>query len=930
VSGDIQLEISSGTGAGNYEVRVVHSAAGGEPTGTLGLDVDELLAMREILETTLLSSTVQQRSMPVHEQPVRDVGQELFQALFRGPVLGVYRASLVAAQRDATRLRVVLRLMAPELASVPWEMLFDPETETYLCRAEPLVRHVAAPFIPDPPLQVPAPIRILGVASSPKGLPPLDVDMEQAHLKEALAGPIADGLVELVWEPKATFDGIHRRLLSGKWHVLHFVGHGDYDRSTSEGALTLVRANGQPDRVEASRIADLLGQAQPALRLVVLNSCESGRTSRDDLFSGTAATLARRGVNAVAAMQFAISDAAAIAFARSFYTAIAHGRSVDEAARSGRIGILGVSSLEWATPVLYLRGEAAQLFALTNTGGGRSVQLPVHDRAAEGRRREELRALDYEAREELRLEHFGTAVAVFDDLLALDPEYPEAAELKDTARLGLQLARLYTQAMAAEEAGNWGEAIQKYDQVLDTDPAFRDTAAKKEECQTKLRVVRLQIKLRRHADAGRWRDVLDVTEELANLDPNSPDFEGLASRARAVLSTQQQLEYYHGRASAAEGRDDWAAAARSYDEILKIEPQNHDIKACRDICWKRHRTVELQSEIALQAASRHWSRFLVTKRELARLNRIAADCSPYDKLSSWALRDLAAGWAQPLFSINSFWGFKVTAICWYPAGSWIAVARKAGAVHIYDVSAAGKPAMRSIRIGAMFDSPHAMAFSQDGQFIAISYKFGKAGIWDLKSKRRTLTIPESPAALAVVFSPDSRRLATANGSNARLWRADRGDQLLSIQHDQPVRMMAFSPDGRQLVTVSGLSVRVWSVSSGQQQFEIQHDETVTAIALSPDGPRLAVASGTNVCFLAMDSGHHLLDFRHDISVCAMEFSPDGSQLATASTDFNVRIWDAISSYELVTIRHHGAVAEVAFSRDGTALATACAGKVLVW
>ena len=135
MSGDIQLEISSGARAGNYKVRVVHSAAGGEPTGTLGLDVDGLLAMREILEMTLLSSTVQQHSVPVHEQPVRGVGQELFQALFSGPVLGVYRASLVATQRDATRLRVVLRLMAPELASVPWEMLFDPETETGVYRA---------------------------------------------------------------------------------------------------------------------------------------------------------------------------------------------------------------------------------------------------------------------------------------------------------------------------------------------------------------------------------------------------------------------------------------------------------------------------------------------------------------------------------------------------------------------------------------------------------------------------------------------------------------------------------------------------------------------------------------------------------------------------------------------------------------------------
>jgi hypothetical protein len=47
-------------------------------------------------------------------------------------------------------LRVVLRLTAPELAALPWETLFDPETGAYLCRREPLVRHVPAPYTADP------------------------------------------------------------------------------------------------------------------------------------------------------------------------------------------------------------------------------------------------------------------------------------------------------------------------------------------------------------------------------------------------------------------------------------------------------------------------------------------------------------------------------------------------------------------------------------------------------------------------------------------------------------------------------------------------------------------------------------------------------------------------------------------------------------
>ena len=118
--------------------------------------------------------------------------------------------------------------------------------------------------------------------------------------------------------------------------------------------------------MEASRLTDLLGEARPPLRLVVLNSCSSGQSGSQDLFSGTAAVLAHNGINGVAAMQYGITDTAAIAFARGFYTALAHGLTVDEAARSGRVEILGLGrTLEWVTPVLYVRGDATRPFIIT-------------------------------------------------------------------------------------------------------------------------------------------------------------------------------------------------------------------------------------------------------------------------------------------------------------------------------------------------------------------------------------------------------------------------------------------------------------------------------------------------------------------------------------------------------------------------------------
>ncbi|OBH15181.1 CHAT domain-containing protein [Mycobacterium sp. E3247] len=366
MSCEIELEIGPGAKGGEFTTRVVRAASGGEPAATARLDVDGLLRNRDALEAMVVASGVTGRGLAPAEQELQRVGAELFDALFSGAVLGTYRASLGMALQRAEPLRVVLRLTAPQLAALPWEAMFDLETSTYICRKEPLVRHVAAPYTPEP-LEVVPPLRVLGLIASPRGMPVLDVTAEQQHLSDALAGPIADGLIELEWLTQASWDAVQDRLLSSTWHVLHFIGHGDYDVGNDQGLIALVGPDRRANLVEAARLADLLGQAQPNPRLVVLNSCSSGEQGTRDLFSGTAAALVHSGISAVAAMQFTVSDSAAIAFSRGFYTAIAHGHSVDNALGSGRVAILGTPhTLEWVTPVLYVRGDTTQLFKLSS------------------------------------------------------------------------------------------------------------------------------------------------------------------------------------------------------------------------------------------------------------------------------------------------------------------------------------------------------------------------------------------------------------------------------------------------------------------------------------------------------------------------------------------------------------------------------------
>ena len=361
-----EVAISLTGASGKFRVEVVRSPAG-EATEVVQLDATGLAVRREPVQQALMASSARNRGMiPATEQVVQQIGQELFIALLgTGEVAGQYRSAAAVAADRGERLRVVVRIDSPLLASLPWEAMYDQALGGYVCRHEQLVRHVAVPSLPTP-LRVDPPLRVLGVVSSPRGLAPLDTDRERDQLERALARPVREGLVEVRWAA-ATWADLQAELMDGPWHVLHYIGHGDFDPDLDEGVLALEREdNGRADLVSATRIVDLLGQAHPMPRLVVLNSCSGATTGITDLFSGTAAALVRGGISAVVAMQYAISDGAAIAFARGFYTAIARGRGVDQAVTAGRVAILGTSqaTLEWVTPVLYLRGDQTHLYTI--------------------------------------------------------------------------------------------------------------------------------------------------------------------------------------------------------------------------------------------------------------------------------------------------------------------------------------------------------------------------------------------------------------------------------------------------------------------------------------------------------------------------------------------------------------------------------------
>src|SRR5215210_1843813 len=291
-------------------------------------DEEELEDKLEELEGAVYRSGRGYRRIRLPEaQIVQDFGAALFRTLLPDQVAAQYQARLREARRQNKGLRLKLRVQPPGLARLPWEFLYDPDSDAYLCLSSktPLVRY---PEQREPIEQLPMtpPLRILGMVASPFNLPRLKVEREKRRVRDAVSELEAKGRVELIWLEGQTPRDLLRAMSHGPWHIFHFIGHGDFDSASEEGRIALMdEEDGDARFLHAEDLAQLLKDHWD-LRLVLLNSCKGARGSEHDAFSSTAATLVRPGIPAVLANQYEITDEAAIEFSRTFYQAVANMR----------------------------------------------------------------------------------------------------------------------------------------------------------------------------------------------------------------------------------------------------------------------------------------------------------------------------------------------------------------------------------------------------------------------------------------------------------------------------------------------------------------------------------------------------------------------------------------------------------------------------
>ena len=313
---------------------------------------------------------------------LESVGKQLFELLFEGACAQVGKLlERVRGGAAATgaQVRVRLRIQPPELAALPWELLFEPGRDEFLATSieTVLVRYVDLNR-PTRAVTARQPLALLVAIPS---APDLAVDREVAALKQAFAGMEAV-VTPTFLESPVTFEALERAIASTPFHVFHFVGHGEFVDGAA--GLRIDSPEGGGEWLDGDRLEGLM-RNQPTMKLVVLNACKGARVSETQPLVGLAPQLVRAGVPAVVAMQYAVFDEVAVAFARDFYFWLlqswARGQ-VEVAVSQARSRLASDFPDErgFAAPVLYLRADEGMLFDVT-AGSLRDVPILARDRA---------------------------------------------------------------------------------------------------------------------------------------------------------------------------------------------------------------------------------------------------------------------------------------------------------------------------------------------------------------------------------------------------------------------------------------------------------------------------------------------------------------------------------------------------------------------
>ena len=275
-----------------------------------------------------------------------------------------------------------VREAASSLLSLPWELLHDERSWLFQGKNSVRVRRRLPSRHKHKPAVTTLPIRILLVSPRPE-------DEHTAYIDHRVsARPLVDAveslgeLVELTVLSPATLPALRNAIEQAAdrdepFDVVHFDGHGVYDKKLGLGALCFEEPKDvgklQKRASQAIYAEDIAGLMRDyRIPLVFLEACQSAMEVRPA--TSVAAKLLEEGVTSVVAMSHSVLVETARRFVEAFYLALAAGARLGQAMLAGqkalfddtyRGKVMAAGELrlqDWFVPVLYQEEQDPQLF----------------------------------------------------------------------------------------------------------------------------------------------------------------------------------------------------------------------------------------------------------------------------------------------------------------------------------------------------------------------------------------------------------------------------------------------------------------------------------------------------------------------------------------------------------------------------------------
>jgi hypothetical protein len=271
------------------------------------------------------------------------------------------------------------------LLALPWELLHDGKRHLFQ-GAKPVRvrRRLPSTEVLDVPV-VATPIRILLVTARPEDDSCLYIDHRASALPLVEAMESLPGLVKIHVLSPPTLPALRDELDRARdeekpYHVVHFDGHGVYDRKVGLGGLCFEKPEDVNKLEKRGHVTVFINELGPLLRdhripLVFLEACQTALAEKAS--ESVASELLKVGVASVVAMSHSVLVETARQFVEAFYETLADGKRVGDAMLAGqrklkddtfRGQIFGAGEFrleDWFVPVLYQEKDDPQLFKTT-------------------------------------------------------------------------------------------------------------------------------------------------------------------------------------------------------------------------------------------------------------------------------------------------------------------------------------------------------------------------------------------------------------------------------------------------------------------------------------------------------------------------------------------------------------------------------------